>query len=222
MLLCVPCFGGSKQDETGSSNLEITVRVFNYAGASPETWELAQNIATRIFNRAGIETAWMVCSLTSEGQFLPPDCALPPQPTDIFLRLTPATRATRAQFGDALGIAAPSETGTRASACVFYNRVQELAKGGTAPVAVILGHVAAHEIGHLLLGRNSDSSRGAMCGRWSRSDLALASDGQLDFLQGEAARIQKEVFRRQYSTGQRIQAASNGAGMKPHVTDPGP
>jgi hypothetical protein len=106
-----------------------------------------------------------------------------------------------------LGIAAPSEVGTQASASVFYDRVEELAKGGTAPVAVILGHVAAHEIGHLLLGSNSDSSLGLMCSRWSRSNLGLANDGQLHFLQGEVVSIQKEVQRRAMS-GARISESS--------------
>lgn len=197
MFLWVPCFAGSKPDGIANSSLRITVRVFNYARVPLETWKSAQIVASRIFDRTGIETVWTDCSLSTEGHYLLPDCGLPPQPTDIILRLVPVSRATRAHFGNAaLGIAAPSEKGTPASASVFYDRVEELAKGGAAPVAVILGHVAAHEIGHLLLGSNSDSSRGVMCGRWSRTSLGLANDGQLNFLSGEVASIQNEARRR--------------------------
>lgn len=191
-LISVPCFAGLQKDEMTNSSLTITVRVFNYAGTSLETWKSAQIIATRIFNRAGIEPIWITCSLSSDGQYLVQDCAAIPRPDDIILRLVPASKASRAHFGNStLGIAALFEGGTPASASVFYNRVEELAKGGAAPVAVILGHAAAHEIGHLLLGSKSDSSLGLMCGRWSRSSLTLANDGQLDFLPSEIVSIQR-------------------------------
>ena len=54
-----------------------------------------------------------------------------------------------------MGIAAAAEKNTPASASVFYDRVEELAKGGAVSLAVILGQATAHEIGHLLLGSNS-------------------------------------------------------------------
>lgn len=181
------------EDKTGAS-LRLNVRVFNFAGASLETWTASQIIAARIFDRAGIETVWMVCTLTSDGQYMPPDCGLPPKSNDIILRLVPTSKSGRAHFlSSTLGTSAPSESGTPASASVFYDRVEELAKGGAAPAAVILGHAAAHEIGHLLLGSKSDSSLGLMCGRWSRSSLALANDGQLNFLPGEIVSIRKEL-----------------------------
>ncbi len=46
---------------------------------------------------------------------------------------------------------------------------------------VILGHAAAHEIGHLLLGSNSHSPQGLMRARWSRQDLQNAGIGQSSF-----------------------------------------
>jgi hypothetical protein len=177
--------------------LRITVRVFNYAEIPAETWKSAETVATRIFNRAGITTAWLDCSLSSQGQYLLADCALPAQTTDIILRLVATSGATRAHFGEAaLGIAAPFEKGTPASASVFFDRVEALAKGGTASTAVILGHAAAHEIGHLLLGSNSHSTLGLMRAKWSRSDLQRANDGELLFLQREVISVQEEVQQR--------------------------
>ena len=192
----LPHIGGSKAKDTADLGLCITMRVFNYAEVPLETWTAAQTVAERIFGRAGIATVWVLCSLSPDGPHLPPGCEMPVQPTEITLRLVPTSMASRARFGDStLGIAAHAEPGTPASACVFYGRVQVLAKGGTAPVPVILGQVAAHEIGHLLLGSNSDASWGLMCGKWSRSILRLARDEQLDFLSGEIVSIQKEVRR---------------------------
>ena len=169
------------EDKTGPS-LRLNVRVFNYAQALPETWKLAREIAANILGQTGIQTSWMECSLSSEGNFTVPACERPLGPSDLVLRLVPASPATRAQFGSGtLGIAAQPERGTPASASVFYDRVEQLAKGGAASVAVILGHAAAHEIGHLLLGSNSHTPQGLMRDRWSRQDLQNATIGELLF-----------------------------------------
>ena len=188
-------------DKTGPS-LRLTVRVFNYAQVSPETWNLAQEVAARILHRTGTETHWVKCSLSSEGTLTPAVCEQPAQPSDLVLRLVPVSAATRAQFGDGtLGIAAQPEKGTPGSASVFYSRVEELAKGGTASVPVILGHAAAHEIGHLLLGSNSHSPLGLMRARWSRQDLQNARVGNLLFMPEQAAAVRTCALRR-LSNGQ--------------------
>ena len=168
-------------------DLEFRVRVFNYAEASMETWNGAREVAARIFSRAGIETSWLVCSLSSEGRYTPIACEQPTDRLDLILRLVPVSPATRAQFGyDTLGLAAQPERGTPATASVFYSRIEELAKGGTASVPVILGHAAAHEIGHLLLGSNSHTSLGLMRARWSPQDLQTAAAGNLLFMPKQA------------------------------------
>jgi len=109
----------------------------------------------------------------------------------------PVSAATRAQFGDGtLGIAAQTEKGTPGSASVFYNRAEQLARGGAASLAVILGHAAAHEIGHLLLGSNSHSPLGVMRSRWSRQDLQNAMAGNLLFTPEQAEAMKARVFSR--------------------------
>jgi len=190
-------FANAAPTGTLTSGPRITVRAYIYAQISPETWRAAQEVATKIFDRTGLETVWLDCSLTSDGQHLLPDCALPTRPTDIILRLVPTSPATRSHFGNAtLGIAAPSEKNTPASASVFCDRVKELAKGGGASLEVILGHAAAHEIGHLLLGSNSHLPLGLMRGSWSRQDLQSASGGELLFTPSQALLIRQEVCAR--------------------------
>jgi hypothetical protein len=183
------------EDKTGAS-LRLNVRVFNYAQVLPETWHLAQEVAARILYRTGIETHWLKCSLSSEGKLIPAVCEQPAEPSDLVLRLVPVSAATRAQFGDGtLGIAAQPERGTPGSASVFYNRVEQLARGGAASVPVILGHAAVHELGHLLLGSNSHSAAGLMKARWSRLDLQHACAGDLVFGKHEASSFRHQVSR---------------------------
>jgi len=201
LLFNLPGFANSVSG-TVTSSAKITVRAFKYTPISPETWQAAQNVATRILDRTGIETVWLDCSLAADGQHLIPDCALPATPTDIILRLVPTSQATRAHFGDAtLGIAAPSEKNTTASASVFCDRVEKLSKGGHASLAVILGHAAAHEIGHLLLGSNSHSPFGLMRGSWSRQDLQRASGDDLLFTPSQGLLMRQKVLERSESAG---------------------
>ena len=187
----------SKSNEPESYSLKITVRVSNYAQVLPETWSSAEKVTTRILDRTGIEVRWLDCSLSSEGEYTLSHCKQPLRPTDLILRLVPVSRATQAHLGDAtLGIAAQPEKATPASASVFYDRVEELARGGYASKSVILGCAIAHELGHLLLGSHSHSPMGLMRAKWSRQDLRHANLGELLFRRHEAMSIRQNVLDR--------------------------
>jgi hypothetical protein len=199
-LILMPHLTGSaktlslSEDKTGAS-LRLNVRVFNYAQVSPKTQQPAQEIAAKIFYRTGIETFWLECSLSSEGKYAPSECEQPTEPSALVLRLVPVSAATVARFGNGtLGIAAQPEKGTRASASIFYDRVEQLARGGDATRAVILGHAMAHELGHLLLGSNSHAPMGLMRAKWTRQDLQLATIGELLFRRPEARSIRQNVL----------------------------
>ena len=186
--------GIAKSDRTVGSDLRISVRVFNYAEIPVETWMSTEVVASRIFNRAGITTVWLDCSLAPDGRYLLEECNLPVRAAEIILRIVPSSPATYARFGArTLGIAAPPQKGIPGSVSVFFDRVEELTKGGTASSAVILGHAAAHEIGHLLLGSNSHSNVGLMRASWSRADLGQANSGELVFSQRETVAIRERV-----------------------------
>jgi hypothetical protein len=131
----------------------------------------------------------------------------------LALRILPRAMAERMGLDTfAFGIAVPDPEGELAgTANVFYHRAQELvafrARGGEvtlgqklahrmAPLAMILGHLMAHEVGHLLLGGNSHSRRGIMSVPWGRLSLARAAWGELLFTSQEAKRIRAHVQER--------------------------
>jgi hypothetical protein len=58
-------------------------------------------------------------------------------------------------------------------AYIFYDRILQTALAGHAPVVLGLSHVIAHEIGHLLLGRNSHCAWGLMQPEWSPQETHL-------------------------------------------------
>ena len=80
------------------------------------------------------------------------------------------------EFG--LAFTAPGD-GFGSNLSIFYHRVEELSARRHTSRALLLGHLIAHEIGHLLLGSNSHSRSGIMHVPWNRSQVERASLGTL-------------------------------------------
>jgi hypothetical protein len=187
------------QDGT-KPGLAVTIRVYNYAEASHGTMSRAESEAGRIIGATGVAAVWLDC-LVPRGQLQPVsqqagrDCSGPVSGATVLLRIlprsTPANTALRdTMFGYADGSALAS---------VFYARVEDLARGvvgDETEIPVILGHAMAHEIGHLLLGSDSHSKTGIMCGQWDGKYVERALMGRLVFSPNQAERIQAEVLRR--------------------------
>src|SRR5262249_35303900 len=79
-------------------SVRITIRVYNYANASGAILGRAEREASRIFQKAGIETVWLDClSSPIEEDALPP-CQRPFTPTDLILRILAERGSTRREF----------------------------------------------------------------------------------------------------------------------------
>lgn len=127
------------------------------------------------------------------------------------------SRSTAAVLGlpdDVMGVA-PGSGPNRQIIYVFYGSLEPLAerqvlamgKGDiTRPAtrAQILGHMIAHEIGHLLLNLPSHSDSGIMRVSWDLKDLQDVAFGSLLFTPAQATILREEVVRR----AQRRQAAN--------------
>jgi len=92
---------------------------------------------------------------------------------------------------DVFGAAFVGRDGSGQYTDVYYDHVSELHRDWRVPIANVLGHVMAHEIGHLLLGLNSHSNLGIMRGSWSREELEAAERGRLLF-SSEQSRLMRE------------------------------
>lgn len=62
--------------------------------------------------------------------------------------------------------------------------------------ARMLGHLIAHEVGHLLLGQGSHSKKGIMLGDWLQTDLEKAAQGRLLFTDRQAKKMRRAVRQR--------------------------
>lgn len=179
--------------------LKVEVLIYNYAGVSAETLARAEYAAARIYDRAGIETEWLDCPLTSESAAQYPACQLPVTPTRLVLRVLSRNMAERAgltqtAFGTAL---IPEEGGFAMIAQVCAHCSEKLAHGDKAMHGVILGHLMAHELGHLLLGIGSHSASGIMHTPWQSRELESAAQGSLLFTSREGGKVRRQVVARQ-------------------------
>ncbi len=178
--------------------LKFTVRVYNHARVSGEALERAKAEAAAVFRKIKVGTAWVDCALL--GTKLPNDPGCNPRhgPTDLVLRIVPRSMTKRYGFRrDVLGFALNVKKSRFGYAVyVFLDRLQGLPGWRSAERPVILGHLIAHEIGHLLLGYQKHSLAGLMRPGWDRKQLRQAVNGTLNFSSRQAKRIRADVLNR--------------------------
>lgn len=130
-------------------------------GAHPADFYLAKGTASRILLDAGVRLNW-------RGEW---NCATDPGRV-VRIRVSEETPA--ALNPGALGTALPYE-GT--NIVVFYDRVWSHCRPSAVPV--VLGHVMAHEIVHVLEGIACHSREGLMKAEWTGRDDAAMRLGKL-------------------------------------------
>ena len=139
--------------------LKLAVRTYNYAAVSGHILLKAEQHAAEIFRRAGIELAWVDCPVSPrEVEKFPVCTQMSYDPRAVPLKILPETMAAR--FG-----LPPSNRGVTFqghASYVFYHRAQELSNNNGLSEPLVLGHIIAHELGHLLLGEGAHSENGIM------------------------------------------------------------
>ena len=201
-ILLGPAWEGAHAEEPSARRL--TLRTYNYAGILPEVLARAERRADRLFEQVGLETRWLHCP-TSPGQIAEnPACRAPIGSADFILNLLPLSMSKK--YGlkrSVFGFARPTAYGSGGDwVSLFVSRVTDLARHGSISgsheevEALILGHMLAHEVGHLLLGPRSHSPRGVMSFPWNKRTLTLMERNLLRFSRDEENRIQLELARR--------------------------
>jgi hypothetical protein len=186
-------WGAQEAGRNENSVPKITLRVYNYARVPIPILVSTEPVAAHILRRAGVETEWLDCRL-SAAEPRTPGCERPLTPSDLILRLLPASMARAiAVNGDTFGIALTVNGKPAKDAIIFYQRALDLARTGYVREQEILAAAIAHEIGHLLLGSNSHSATGIMRAKWTRDELELARLGRLLFTPEQSALIRAEV-----------------------------
>jgi hypothetical protein len=169
----------------------IRIQVFNNTKATPSTLAQAEREAGRILQSAGLNIDRLNCSVGQSAVNPADSCRQLLSPTDIWLRVL--SDHNRNGIQDAFGYAVPP-----ALANAYYDQVVRLANIDVAgyEVPLILGHVMAHEIGHLLLGARNHSELGIMQDHWGRKQIQLLMRGRLGFTVEQSKLMRAEAYRR--------------------------
>ena len=91
---------------------------------------------------------------------------------------------------------AGSRKGRRHVAYAFFGRIRFFAFERNLLPATLLGHVIAHEVGHVLL-REGHAPKGLMRAKWVDPELLQARTGGLGFTATEGHRIRSRLLTRQ-------------------------
>jgi hypothetical protein len=175
--------------------LTMKVLLFNYASVPGPALARAQHEAAGVYARIGVRTEWVECKSSSSAPAIGGICAAPRTPATPELRLLSRPMAARLRTDPSTcGLTLfPAEGGPAVLVNVFAHRAEDLAIQHDLDYAVVLGHLIAHELGHVLLGAGSHSRHGIMRIPWGRRELHWAAKGSLNFTPGEAAQIRTKL-----------------------------
>ena len=179
-------------DAGAADHATLRVTVFDYA-ALPAA-ELDPILATvdRLFGDVGLRVQWAHCSATDP----PSVCKAAIESGGLALRLLAAAPPVADPSAPlALGFAVLDEVGAGVMASVYLGRVRRLGRVSSVAPGWLSGLVAAHELGHLLLGTAGHGDHGVMRAGWSVQDLQRGAVTEWRFSSDEGARLRAWVSR---------------------------
>ena len=166
--------------DVGGRRPAVRILVYNDTGLKRGTLLHAEEDAAAVFRRAGIDIEWRNCGggesvVHGDGD---ERCGEVAYPTSLVLRIQ---RRPHGLIAEPLGVAYLSEDGQGAYCDVFLEPMEELQRLYAVGLDSVLGHVAAHEVAHLLLGLHSHSINGLMRANWGLQTMEEMKRGVLGF-----------------------------------------
>jgi hypothetical protein len=175
----------------------IAVWVYNYAHVPKRDLGWGEEVVARVFGQVGITPDWVDCPTSSAEVSSHPTCQERMRPQELALVVLPSFSGMRLDSDHAIGFSQVSLNGSSSHyAYVSYERVEAAARRGPALAYQILGYVAAHELGHVLLASRTHSSSGIMRARLEEGDFQDVAQGGLTFTPQQARRIRDNVAAR--------------------------
>jgi hypothetical protein len=158
-----------------AATVQIEVHVVADARVPREVLERAKPEAARIYQQIGIAVIWV-----DEANM-----------RSITMRVIDGT--IKEAGGSAMGVAPRGRGEVGRLLYAFYSRVEAFAHQHEKPIAQVLGHVMAHELGHLLLPHGSHSNKGIMVARWDRAQIEEIGRGWLSFTSEETEAMRERA-----------------------------
>jgi hypothetical protein len=175
----------------------LTVFVYDFAETPPDILAKTKMEAAAVYKSIGVDIDWLTCSVSRSGAALAPGCnAFGPDRLEVRLLPESKTRLLNPAPSD-LGRALLSDhDGFGTVAFVFADRAKGFGSSPDWAYGPVLGHIVAHELGHLLLGRGAHSLDGIMHTRWGSPEIVRSLQRQMLFTKQQSERIRAQVLAR--------------------------
>jgi hypothetical protein len=176
--------------DTRQGTIPLKVSVFNDAQVPQSVLLAAETRAQALFEKAGVSLMWLDCG-TPGNWHTDLGCLDVAFPSHLSVRLVTG-KQTRSD--DIFGQSFLNEHGEGNYANVYVTPLSSAKALAVVPEGDLLGCIVVHELGHLLLGKNSHSSEGLMRAKWEVEELHEAARGNLLFTKSEAGRMRVRYF----------------------------
>lgn len=173
---------GSPRPAVAEAPDQVTIGVLllNQAEVAPEVLGRAKGEATRIYRGLGITLVWTDADEATVDYRLT-------------VNIVAKAIAGKGVDGRAMGVAPGTKEKRGTLAYAFYDRIKDVTRTIGANTGSILGHVIAHELGHLLLPYDAHAKAGLMRGGWDQNQAQKAAMGVLTFTSDEATLIRRRL-----------------------------
>jgi hypothetical protein len=196
-------FGATAATADPVQHLTLVLGLFDHARVPKEVLARAKAETSRIYRALGVSLVWGDAFDSSVRAQVSVNIVSKPSDSGSAL---PDSLATKAADSRVLGVAPGHKDRLDLAVWAFYERIEDTAPLLGLDSGLLLGHVIAHEIGHLFLPYDSHSPTGLMRAGWDRNQAANAAFGSLQFTHGQSALIRRSVTLISSSPTQRVEA----------------
>lgn len=174
----------------------VVIRLYNIFGVPDEAIGRAHRTAGSILGRAGIESTWQDCVVpTGPSRWASDPCDDVPRGEAVLVRVisTPDSVPDRRTLGYSY---VDVEIKSGVLSAVFADRIESMARRTRSDFSSLLGRAMAHEVGHLLLGTTSHSTKGLMRAQWLDSELLRDVPSDWSFSKDESSAMRSSLVAR--------------------------
>ena len=124
----------------------VVIKVYNYAQAPASILAKAEDVASHIFVKVGLQLRWVQCPLVESELPRFPDCSRPQTQPDLILKVVGEFPAAFDQPADSMGFSLMTTDQPPLNGFVAYTRVHQRHTEAHISEELLLGHVLSHEI----------------------------------------------------------------------------